>query len=164
MFKFLTRTKALSWLLPVALLAMAKAHAEPMTFSYTFVGTESGMPSQPYAPGSILFGQIDGTIDPSDPNRVIINSFGTVSLSRPGFPLFTFPTIDNNEFNTFPSGNTPVMSFDGSGIDFRTCPRSARQFLLNAPTFPAASFFQRTGIWFRSSLSSIIGGKRLSSN
>ena len=119
MFKFLTRTNVLWWLLPLALLATAKASADAMIFSYTFAGTN---PGQVYAPGSVLIGHIDGTIDPMDPNRVTINSFGPVSLLRPGFPPFNYPPIANNEFNTFPSGNTPVMTFDGSEIDFRACP------------------------------------------
>ncbi len=120
MLSFLSRTKVRSLLLPLMLLATVNANGEVMTFSYTFQGTQSA--AQPYAPGSILFGQIDGTIDPLDPNRVIINSFGRVSLWRPGFPLFDFPHIANNEFNSWPAGDTPVMSFDGSEINFRACP------------------------------------------
>jgi hypothetical protein len=120
MHSFLNRTKVRSLLLPLMLLATVNANGEVMTFSYTFQGTQSA--DQPYARGSILFGQIDGTIDPLDPNRVIINSFGRVSLWRPGFPLFDFAPIANNEFNSWPAGDTPVMTFDGSEINFRACP------------------------------------------
>ena len=119
MFKFPTHTKVLLWLLPLAILATVNSNAEPMRFSYAFVG---GNELQPWAPGSVLFGTIDGTIDPLDPNRVIVNSFGQVKLTRPGFPLFIYPPIANDEFNTFPLGTTPVMTFDGSEIDFRACP------------------------------------------
>ena len=57
MFKFLTRTKVLWWLMPFALLATGNSNAEPMTFSYTFVGR----PTQPFSAGAVLTGTIDGT-------------------------------------------------------------------------------------------------------
>jgi len=90
-----------------------------MRFTYTFNG---GRSDQPWATDSVLFGEFDGTVDPMDPNRVFINSFGKVWLRRPGLTLFDFPDIANNEFNSFPSGNTPVMTFDGTFVDFRSCP------------------------------------------
>ena len=114
----------------------AKANAEILNFSYTFEGTQSDV--QPWAPGSKLVGRIDGTIDPMNQNRVTINSFVSVSLSRPGKPLHTFASIESNEFNTFPSGDTPVMyfyrddldgahpNFNGEDLNFRVCPSGAK--------------------------------------
>lgn len=123
MSRILTRNIVLLCFLSLTLLAATHAIAEPMTFSYTFTGDHFG--TQPYAPGSVLFGDFDGTIDPSDitGNTVIINSFRSVSLLRPSFlPPFDFPRISNNEFNTDPPGGTPVMTFDGLGNDIRACP------------------------------------------
>ncbi len=118
MFKILTRAKVLWVLLPLALLATANSNAEPMTFSYTFVG----QPKQPFSAGAVLTGTIDGTIDPMNPDIVYVNSFGPVRFIRPGLPIFNYASIDSTEFNTIPSGQMTVMSFSGSILDFRSCP------------------------------------------
>lgn len=153
MSKFIIRIIISTYFLSVPLLAITNASAEPFTFSYTFVGTDT---RQPYAPGSKLFGQIDGTVDPLDSNRVIINSFGTVSLSRPGFPLHIFPTIDADEFNTLPSGNTPVMSFDPLDINVRACPNGFTQSAPGTP-FDDCSFAFEGGFNVVSELSFVPG-------
>lgn len=118
MFKILTRAKVLWVLLPLALLATANSNAEPMTFSYTFVGQLK----QPFSAGAVLTGTIDGTIDPMNPDIVYVNSFGPVRFIRPGLPIFNYASIDSTEFNTIPSGQMTVMSFSGSILDFRSCP------------------------------------------
>jgi len=107
MFKFLTRTKALWWLIPLALLATAKADAEPMTFKYIFTDR-----------GAVLTGNIIGDIDHRDPDIVIVRSFGTVTFM--GVP---YPAIEHTELNSVPYfGDRPVMSFTGNVLDFRACP------------------------------------------
>ena len=120
MLKYLRRTYVSCLLIPLALLATVNANAERMAFSYTFVDENE---FRPWNVGSVLFGTIDGTIDPANPNGVIINSFGQVLLKRPGLPLFIYPHIANDEFNTWPNvDEVPVMTFDGAEIDFRACP------------------------------------------
>ncbi len=120
MYKILKRNDLRWWFVPLALLVTASTYAETFAFSYTHVGTN---PGQVYAPGAVLSGQIDGTIDPMNPDRVIVNSFGAVVLSRPGLPLFEYASIDSTEFNTNPiSGNTVEMSFSGTILNFRSCP------------------------------------------
>jgi hypothetical protein len=121
MSKYLKRTNVICFLVPLALFAAVNANAERMAFSYTFM--DADVEFRPWNVGSVLFGTIDGTIDPNNPNRVIVNSFGQVLLKRPGLPLFIYPHIANDEFNTWPNvGEVPVMTFDGSEIDFRACP------------------------------------------
>jgi hypothetical protein len=120
MYKILKRNNLRWWFVPLALLVTASTYAETFAFSYTHVGTN---PGQVYAPGAVLSGQIDGTIDPMNPDRVIVNSFGAVVLSRPGLALFEYASIDSTEFNTNPiSGNTVEMSFSGTILNFRSCP------------------------------------------
>jgi len=118
MFKILTRATVLWILIPLPLLATANSGAEPMTFSYTFVG----QPTQPFSAGAVLTGTIDGTIDPMNPGIVYVNSFGPVSFIRPGLPIFNYASIDNTEFNTMPPGEMTVMSFSGNILNLRSCP------------------------------------------
>ena len=132
MFKILTRAKVLWVLLPLALLATANSNAEPMTFSYTFVG----QPKQPFSVGAVLTGTIDGTIDPMNPDIVYVNSFGPVRFIRPGLPIFNYASIDSTEFNTIPSGQMTVMSFSGSILDFRSCPLGFTSFFPPTTTPP----------------------------
>jgi len=92
-----------------------------MAFSYTFEG--NFIPEgQTWGNGATLTGRIDGTIDPLNPDRVIIRSFEDVVLSRPGLPEFEYDDIDASEFTTDSTGETPVMSFSGTLLDFASCP------------------------------------------
>jgi hypothetical protein len=120
MFKSLIRATLVGFSLPLSMLGTVGAYAETMAFSYTFAGNFE--PLQTWAPGATLTGQIDGSVDPMDPDRVIINSFGQVVLSRPGLPPFEYDAIDTTEFNADPDGQTPVMSFSGVILNFRSCP------------------------------------------
>jgi hypothetical protein len=106
MFRFLTRTKALWWLIPLALLVTAKVNAEPMVFEYKFNDD-----------GAILTGKIVGRINLQNTDIVIVRSFGTVTFR--GVP---YPAIDHKEFNSDPFGKLPVMSFSGDVLNFRACP------------------------------------------
>jgi carbonic anhydrase/acetyltransferase-like protein (isoleucine patch superfamily) len=111
-FRVRPSTKKFHFFVPLALLFSFHAYAEQMLFSYTFSSN----------PGVRLFGQIDGTISSIDSNRVTINSFGTVSLSRSGFERFDFPSIEVTEFNGWAANRSPVMTFNGTEINFRVCP------------------------------------------
>ncbi len=106
--------------LTAACLTAPAANAELYQFSYTFAGTDA---TQAYAPGSVLTGIIDGTADPADPDRVIVNSFDAVSLLVIGQPKFDYPSIENDEFNTIADdGRAVVMTFSGTDLQFRACP------------------------------------------
>ena len=118
MFKSSIRSALIGMIFPFAILTTVNANAETFAFSYTFEGNR--FPFQTWAPGSILSGQFDGTIDPSNLDRVIINSFGQVVLNRTGLPEFVYDAIDASEFNGF--GETPVMSFSGATFQFGVCP------------------------------------------
>lgn len=118
MFRFLIRTSVFWLLLPLALIATSKVNAETMSFSYVYVGTDGN----PWSAGATLTGQIEGTIDPNNPDRVIIIGFNSVVLSRPGLPPFVYDAITAFEFNTLPDGGVPAMSFTGFFNNFRSCP------------------------------------------
>lgn len=118
MFKFLIRQILTPIPLLLVMFTPVNVYAVPFEFSYTFEGNR--IPEQTWAPGSILSGRIDGTVDPNDSDRVFINSFGRVVLSRPGLPVFEYGAIDASEFHGF--DGTPFMSFSGTNFDFIACP------------------------------------------
>jgi len=124
MSKFLTRTKVLCTLFPLALLATTNAIAERYIFTYTYVGARNGNPMP--NPGSVLTGEIEGTTDPADPsgNTVIIDEFYWATLR--GIP---YATITSDEFGTNPPGGTPSMTISGTGLrmNFRVCPNGFNQ-------------------------------------
>ena len=122
MIRLTPRARRLLWFIPLAGLAHHPSFAETYEFTYVYVGTFEGNPRP--NPGSVLTGAFDGTIDPSDPtgNTIIINSFLSASLR--GIP---YASISSNEFNTVPSGGTPVMTFSGPGTNFRACPSGFTQ-------------------------------------
>jgi hypothetical protein len=94
------------------------APTQTLNFSYTFDGTDGNA----WSPGATLSGDIQGTIQ-ADGDTVIIESFGTVVLTRPGLPDLTYASIENDEFNAYPNlGEVPVMSFSGLKNNFRSCP------------------------------------------
>ena len=84
----------------------------PMTFSYTYAGNLAGA-------GKILTGEIIG-IPLADSNVVAIRSFGTVSLDG-----VEYASIENSEVRTFYPGHIPLVSTDGSVLDFWVCPVTA---------------------------------------
>jgi len=118
MFRKLIRTNVFWLLLPLALFATSEVNAETVSFSYVYIGTDGN----PWSAGATLTGQIEGTVDSTNPDRVIINGFNSVVLSRPGLPPFIYDTITASEFNTFPVGGVPVMSFSGMLNNFLSCP------------------------------------------
>ncbi len=94
------------------------ALSQSMNFSYTFDGTDGNA----WSPGATLSGQIQGIVQ-ADGDTIIIESFGTVSLTRPGLPDFEYASIENDEFNAWPNvDDVPVMSFSGLKNNFRSCP------------------------------------------
>jgi hypothetical protein len=94
------------------------ALSRTMHFSYTFDGTDGF----PRSAGAKLSGQIKGILQP-DGDTVVIESFGTVVLTRPGLPDFTYASIEADEFNAWPNvGDVAVMSFSGLKNNFRSCP------------------------------------------
>jgi hypothetical protein len=107
MKNFLTHTKVLLCLLPLALLVTAKANAEPFKFTYIFKKDES----------AALTGYIVGKFDEQDSDIVWVRSFGTVS-----FRDVPYPAIEHNEFDSVPFGDRPVMSVSGTVLNFRACP------------------------------------------
>ena len=96
-------------------------YSEPsrnMTFTYEFQDASGN----PWGQGAILRGGIQGTVMP-DGDTVIIDGFGTVTLTRPGLPLFVYDDIEATEFNNYPNvDNAAQMSFSGLGNQFRSCP------------------------------------------
>jgi len=114
------KMKSIYSIAAVLVLSSIDAVATQFSFSYTFNSDWFG--AQPYTPGSKLTGQFEGTIDPDDPNRVIISAFGQVSLHRTGYERFDYEGIDVTEFNSWPSGELPFATFDGVEINFRSCP------------------------------------------
>ena len=98
---------------------------EHQTMAYSYIFNERDPDLRPWAPGARLTGQIDGIIDPLNSDRVIINGFDSAVLARPALnlPIFVYDSIDSTEFNTSPiPGLTPVMSFSGTVLHFRSCP------------------------------------------
>jgi hypothetical protein len=99
-------------------LSAVTEETETFNWSYTFDGTDGN----PWSQGATLSGQIQGVLQP-DGDTVVIESFGTVVLTRPGLPDFTYASIENDEFNAYPNvGDVPVMSFSGLKNNFRSCP------------------------------------------
>lgn len=96
------------------------AQAELFQFSYIFAGSDG---SQTYAPGTELLGIFEGTVDPNDPNRVFINSFGSVSYIIPGVQRHDFPSIETSEFTNIRSvGSAPYVTFTGLDLSVSVCP------------------------------------------
>jgi hypothetical protein len=98
--------------------------AEVMNFSYDFVAE----PGKSWTVNSKIYGQIDGTIDPSDStgDRVIINSFISATLVRAGLSDYVYDPNGLSNFNSLAGdGSLPTdpatMSFSGVNNNFRVC-------------------------------------------
>jgi len=95
------------------------------TLAYSYVFNEQNPGLRPWAPGASLTGQINGIVDPLNSDRVIIKGFNSAVLARPAgaLPNWVYDSIDSSEFNTSPVHTlTPVMSFSGAILHFRSCP------------------------------------------
>jgi hypothetical protein len=117
------------------------ALSQTMHFSYTFDGTDGF----PRSAGATLSGQIQGIVQ-ADGDTVVIESFGTVTLTRTGLPDFTYASIENDEFNAWPNVDVvPVMSFSGSKNNFRSCPEGFIDPFNDCPfgTSPGGGFLMR---------------------
>lgn len=88
----------------------------PMTFSYTYAGNGRGA-------GKILTGTIIG-IPLEDSNIVAIKSFGKVALEG-----VEYASIDSTEVRGYFPGHTPLMSVDGTVLDFWVCPVTGNDLL-----------------------------------
>jgi PEP-CTERM motif len=106
------------------------AQAALFNFSYTLNG------------GSVLSGTIDGTLQ-GDNNTVVVNNI--INPLFNGTPALAINSVDSyfGYFNN--SGESPIVSLDGSLMDLFACSANCRDaFIFDTTGFFAPSFYNST--------------------
>lgn len=122
----------------MAVAPLAQAGAVLFDFSYTLEG------------GQVLSGQLDGTVDGTDPNLVIV-----ASISNPvfdGAPGPALPFILSVTDFFLANGALPTVSFDGTAMDLIACTDGGcsdgfafdTSGIFGAPTYSSGSSFGDT--------------------
>lgn len=83
--------------------------ADAATFAFSFTDLSGG----------VLSGQLTGTIDPADSNAVVVSSVFDVAYNGVAGPLL--PVIQSASTFLNVANTDPVLSFDGTNMDFTAC-------------------------------------------